>query len=119
MDIMGRILDVIQSRHLNDSNNLTEEDKAAVREAVSKAKNAERNALIDQMRVFFQKGDVPFQDWTNDEKDCVNRIGFFKYGHLMSAEDVNGLTDANLKNDYECIKIKEENIVSNISDIEK
>jgi uncharacterized protein YjgD (DUF1641 family) len=118
VDIMGGILGVLQEQFRNrPGDSLTEENKAAVRKFISEAKDEEKRVLIDQMRNLLQKDLLEFDQWTEEEKDCVNRIGFFKYGHLMSDVDVDALDDADLKSDYECIKINEENIVNNMDEI--
>jgi hypothetical protein len=119
VNVMDVVLRTLNNRHRNEENwTLNDGDRTAVRNAIFREKNAQRNTLIDQMRRFFNKGNDNFNNWSDKEKDCVNRIGFFKYGHLMSAQDVQNLGDQNLKDDYECMKIKEDNIVNNISDIE-
>jgi hypothetical protein len=115
---MDVVLNAMQNNYQNNNWTIDDDDKTAARTAVSNAKDDERTTLINQMRVLFNKGGTAFNNWTVEEKKLVNRIGFFKYGHLMSQTDVDGLNDNNLQNDYECMKIKEENIMNNISDIE-
>ncbi|MDR2737430.1 MAG: hypothetical protein LBB18_00610 [Puniceicoccales bacterium] len=120
VSVMDVVLQTLNNRHQNEEDwTLDDGDKNAAVQAISKEKNAQRNALITQIRILWGKGRAKFNSWSDKEKDCVNRIGFFKYGHLMSERDVEDLNDEDLKNDYECMKIKEDNIVdNNISDIE-
>ncbi|MDR1432957.1 MAG: hypothetical protein LBI61_01270 [Puniceicoccales bacterium] len=116
---MDVVLRALQNNHTDEDNwTISANDEAAAVRAISAAKDAQRTALIEQMRILFNKGRTAFKNWTAEEKKLVNRIGFFKYGHLMSQADVNALDDNDLKGDYECMKIKEESIMNNISDIE-
>jgi hypothetical protein len=96
----------------------TEGDWAAGRKAISDAKDAEMKVLVGQMGALFKKGTTPFENWATEEQECVHRVGFFRYGNLMSAEDVENLNDGLLKKDYECMRIKEENIVEHRDIIE-
>ncbi|MDR0715619.1 MAG: hypothetical protein LBF25_02515 [Puniceicoccales bacterium] len=107
---MGRILDVINSQEAQESK------KDAMRQLVRESMERERNVLSRQIISLMCPGldvsDIWYDNLDPEYKYFVDRLGFFKYGHLMSDEDVGALGEDDLREDYKCIKIEEENIMN-------
>jgi hypothetical protein len=121
IDIMGRILGFLKKKYPKGADDLNVDDQTNICKLVSGAMIQERCTLSQQVMALTRPGiDVSLLDYADlcdDEMRLVDRLGFFKYGHLMSDEDVQALKEENLKNDYQCIKIQEENIMNNSDQI--
>jgi hypothetical protein len=118
-NIMGKILNILKRNHsdMNGPQSLKDEDKREAHGAVSLAMREERNILSRQVHTLISGPDANISNFdysqlVDKEKHIVDRIGFFKYGHLMSEADVAALSDDKLKEDYKCIKIQEEDVMN-------
>jgi hypothetical protein len=121
IDIVQQIVNYLGSEDRAGSRNIDTNDQEAIRGLIGKAMRKERHMLSKQVMIFAQPGkDVSrlgYRHLDAGEKKLVDRLGFFKYGHLMSQADVDALGDEDLKNDYQCIKIQEENVMENIDQV--
>jgi hypothetical protein len=121
IDIVQQIVNYLGSEGRAGSKNIDTNDQEAIRGLIGKAMRKERRVLSKQVMIFAQPGkDVShlrYRHLDANGRKLVDRLGFFKYGHLMSQEDVDALGDKDLKNDYQCIKIQEENVMENIDQV--
>jgi hypothetical protein len=121
IDIIQQIINYLGNEVRAGSRNINDNDRQEIRNLVEQAMKKERRVLSKQVMTFMQPGrDVSRRGYRNlnaDEKKLVDRLGFFKYGHLMSDNDVQALEDGDLKKDYQCIKIQKENVMENIDQI--
>jgi hypothetical protein len=118
---MQQILNHLKNKYPGGSDSIDDDSRREIRELIGRARRKERRMLSKQVISFMEPGrDVShcrYRHLDANEKKLVDRLGFFKYGHLMSEEDVNDLGDADLISDYQCIKIQEENVMENIGQI--
>jgi hypothetical protein len=121
IDIIGQITDYMRRAYPEGSDHFEVDDQQQIRNLIQQAMRKERRTLSKQVMTFTQPGRnvsrCGYRHLSVDEKKLVDRLGFFKYGHLMSEEDVQALGDEDLINDYQCIKIQEENIMENIDQV--
>jgi hypothetical protein len=121
IDIIGQITDYIRRTYPEGSDHFNDNDQQEIRDLIGRAMRKERRVLSKQVMTFVQpERDVSHRGYrhlTVEEKRLADRLGFFKYGHLMSDKDVRDLGDKDLKNDYQCIRIQEENVMENIDQI--
>jgi hypothetical protein len=121
IDIMNVILEYLQYQYPEGSNGINDADKRIIRDSIKTRMEQEREVLSKQIVAFIHQTEdvynITYDGLDDLSRRFVDRLGFFKYGHLMSEEDINGLGDEDLKRDYQCIKIKEENVMENIGQI--
>jgi hypothetical protein len=121
IDIIQQIVNYLGGEDRRGARNIDANDQEAIRGLIGKAMRKERHMLSKQVMIFAQPGkDVSrlgYRHLDAGERKLVDRLGFFKYGHLMSQADVDALGDEDLKNDYQCIKIQEKNVMENIDQV--
>jgi hypothetical protein len=119
---MDKIIEYMKKRP--EGGDISDSDQQAIRGLIKQEMQKERDVLSKQVVALMNPGmdvsSITYENLRNYNErpvGIVDRLGFFKYGHLMSQQDVDELGKEDLKNDYQCIKIQEENVMENIDQV--